>query len=57
MRAVDPQPSCVPNPCHPGVECIMTPSGIKCGLCPEGMTGNGTHCTDVDEVSGRPELK
>uniref|UniRef100_A0A9J7XGT0 Si:ch211-43f4.1 n=1 Tax=Cyprinus carpio carpio TaxID=630221 RepID=A0A9J7XGT0_CYPCA len=49
MRPVDPQSSCVPNPCHPGVECITTPSGMKCGPCPEGMTGSGTHCTDVDE--------
>uniref|UniRef100_A0A8C2KIS2 Cartilage oligomeric matrix protein n=1 Tax=Cyprinus carpio TaxID=7962 RepID=A0A8C2KIS2_CYPCA len=50
-EACDPiEPSCVPNPCHLGVECIMTPSGAKCGPCPEGMTGDGTHCTDVDEV-------
>lgn len=56
MRPVDPQSSCVPNPCHPGVECITTPSGMKCGPCPEGMTGDGTHCTDVDEVSGLSEM-
>uniref|UniRef100_A0A672L577 Cartilage oligomeric matrix protein n=1 Tax=Sinocyclocheilus grahami TaxID=75366 RepID=A0A672L577_SINGR len=55
MRPVDPiEPSCVPNPCHLGVECIMTPSGVKCGPCPEGMTGNGTYCTDVDECAVMP---
>uniref|UniRef100_A0A8C1LLU6 Cartilage oligomeric matrix protein n=1 Tax=Cyprinus carpio TaxID=7962 RepID=A0A8C1LLU6_CYPCA len=55
MRPVDPiEPSCVPNPCHLGVECIMTPSSAKCGPCPEGMTGDGTHCTDVDECSVMP---
>uniref|UniRef100_A0A8C2K583 Cartilage oligomeric matrix protein n=1 Tax=Cyprinus carpio TaxID=7962 RepID=A0A8C2K583_CYPCA len=54
MRPVDPQSSCVPNPCHPGVECITTPSGMKCGPCPEGMTGSGTHCTDVDECAVMP---
>uniref|UniRef100_A0A8C2K475 Cartilage oligomeric matrix protein n=2 Tax=Cyprinus carpio TaxID=7962 RepID=A0A8C2K475_CYPCA len=53
-EACDPQSSCVPNPCHPGVECITTPSGMKCGPCPEGMTGSGTHCTDVDECAVMP---
>lgn len=45
-----PRPSCDPNPCHPGVKCIETAGGIKCGSCPEGMVGNSTRCMDVDEV-------
>uniref|UniRef100_A0A8C4P0A3 Si:ch211-43f4.1 n=1 Tax=Dicentrarchus labrax TaxID=13489 RepID=A0A8C4P0A3_DICLA len=49
-----PRPSCVPNPCHPGVKCTVTPQGIKCGHCPDGMEGNGTHCTDVDECTVMP---
>uniref|UniRef100_A0A7N6B8D8 Cartilage oligomeric matrix protein n=1 Tax=Anabas testudineus TaxID=64144 RepID=A0A7N6B8D8_ANATE len=51
---LQPRPSCVPNPCHPGVNCIVTPEGIKCGACPDGMEGNGTHCTDVDECTVMP---
>ncbi|XP_041695718.1 thrombospondin-4-like isoform X2 [Coregonus clupeaformis] len=49
-----PRTSCDPNPCHPGVKCIETAGGIKCGPCPEGMVGNGTHCTNVDECVVKP---
>uniref|UniRef100_A0A3Q3K378 Cartilage oligomeric matrix protein n=1 Tax=Monopterus albus TaxID=43700 RepID=A0A3Q3K378_MONAL len=48
------RPSCVPNPCHPGVRCMETPQGPRCGPCPDGMEGNGTHCTDVDECTVMP---
>lgn len=51
MGGIELRPSCVPNPCHPGVECVETPQGVQCGPCPEGMQGNGSHCTDVDEVT------
>lgn len=52
-----PRPSCVPNPCHPGVKCTETPQGIVCGPCPDGMEGNGTECTDADEVcTGRRKI-
>ncbi|XP_041967466.1 cartilage oligomeric matrix protein [Alosa sapidissima] len=55
MRGVDPpRASCDPNPCHPGVKCTETPNGIECGPCPDGMVGNGTHCTDVDECAVMP---
>ncbi|KAJ8278681.1 hypothetical protein COCON_G00057470 [Conger conger] len=56
MRGVvdPPHPSCYPNPCHPGVKCIETAGGIKCGACPEGTVGNGTHCADVDECIMKP---
>uniref|UniRef100_A0AAQ4QQJ7 Si:ch211-43f4.1 n=1 Tax=Gasterosteus aculeatus aculeatus TaxID=481459 RepID=A0AAQ4QQJ7_GASAC len=50
MGGIQPRPSCVPNPCHPGVKCKETPQGVKCGDCPDGMEGDGAHCTDVDEV-------
>ncbi|KAF6734329.1 Cartilage oligomeric matrix protein [Oryzias melastigma] len=49
-----PRPSCVPNPCHPGVKCTETPQGIFCGPCPDGMEGNGTECTDIDECTVKP---
>ncbi|KAK5869738.1 hypothetical protein PBY51_024435 [Eleginops maclovinus] len=54
MGGMKPRPSCVPNPCHPGVKCKESPQGIKCGPCPDGMQGNGTHCTDVDECTVMP---
>ncbi|KAK2835360.1 hypothetical protein Q5P01_015844 [Channa striata] len=54
MSGLHPRPSCEPNPCHPGVKCMVTPQGIKCGPCPDGMEGNGTHCTDVDECTVMP---
>ncbi|KAM7409619.1 hypothetical protein PAMA_001213 [Pampus argenteus] len=54
MGGIQIRPSCLPNPCHPGVKCMETPQGIKCGPCPDGMVGNGTHCTDVDECTVIP---
>lgn len=54
MGGLQPRPSCVPNPCHPGVECAVTLEGVQCGSCPDGMEGNGTHCTDVDECTVKP---
>ncbi|NXK88206.1 COMP protein, partial [Formicarius rufipectus] len=41
---------CLPNPCFPGVPCTDTGSGFRCGACPEGLSGNGTHCSDINEV-------
>lgn len=36
-----------------GVRCDNIPEHpyYRCGMCPEGMTGNGTRCHDIDEVS------
>ncbi|XP_043576631.1 cartilage oligomeric matrix protein [Chiloscyllium plagiosum] len=45
---------CDPNPCFPGVQCSTTFNGFRCGACPSGFTGNGTHCTDVDECQTHP---
>ncbi|XP_071380282.1 thrombospondin-3a-like isoform X2 [Centroberyx affinis] len=47
----EPQSRCEPNPCYKGVSCTETREypGYRCGPCPNGMMGNGTHCQDVDE--------
>lgn len=44
---------CNPNPCFSGVDCMETYEypGYRCGPCPPGLEGNGTHCADIDEVS------
>lgn len=49
----EPRSRCQPSPCFKGVSCmeIFEFPGYHCGPCPEGMTGNGTHCQDLDEVS------
>lgn len=41
---------CLPNPCFPGVPCTESGGGFRCGPCPAGFTGNGTHCSDINEV-------
>lgn len=43
---------CNPNPCFSGVDCMETYEypGYRCGPCPPGLEGNGTHCADIDEV-------
>uniref|UniRef100_A0A674E4M3 Thrombospondin 3a n=1 Tax=Salmo trutta TaxID=8032 RepID=A0A674E4M3_SALTR len=47
----DPRSRCSPNPCFKGLSCMETFDypGYRCGPCPEGMMGNGTHCQDIDE--------
>uniref|UniRef100_A0A674E374 Thrombospondin 3b n=1 Tax=Salmo trutta TaxID=8032 RepID=A0A674E374_SALTR len=48
-----PHSRCVPNLCYKGTPCTETREypGYRCGACPEGMTGNGTHCQDIDECA------
>lgn len=48
--SVRPLPQCAPGYCFSGVACTETASGASCGPCPPGFTGNGTHCTDINEV-------
>uniref|UniRef100_W5MNW1 Thrombospondin 3a n=1 Tax=Lepisosteus oculatus TaxID=7918 RepID=W5MNW1_LEPOC len=49
----EPRSRCSPNPCFKGVSCMETYEypGYRCGPCPEGTAGNGTHCQDIDECS------
>ncbi|TSK34759.1 Thrombospondin-3a [Bagarius yarrelli] len=49
----EPRSRCQPNPCFNGVPCmeIYEFPGYRCGPCPVGMTGNGTHCQDIDECA------
>ena len=48
----EPRSRCSPSPCYKSVGCMETfeSPGYRCGPCPEGMMGNGTHCQDIDEV-------
>lgn len=48
-----PMRRCDSNPCFRGVRCTNTRDGFQCGPCPEGYTGNGVTCSDVDEVKVR----
>ncbi|XP_013362638.1 PREDICTED: cartilage oligomeric matrix protein-like, partial [Chinchilla lanigera] len=51
---VRPLSLCAPDSCFPGVVCSETASGARCGPCPEGFAGNGSHCTDVNECNAHP---
>ncbi|KAG7264247.1 hypothetical protein CRUP_016250 [Coryphaenoides rupestris] len=52
----EPRSRCSPNPCYKGVSCIEAFEfpGYRCGPCPPGTTGNGTHCKDIDECGAWP---
>uniref|UniRef100_A0A8C1QPJ2 Thrombospondin 4a n=1 Tax=Cyprinus carpio TaxID=7962 RepID=A0A8C1QPJ2_CYPCA len=48
-----------PSKCGPGVcfkldMCIKTAEGVECAPCPEGYTGDGVQCDDVDECQFNP---
>ncbi|XP_066422226.1 cartilage oligomeric matrix protein isoform X1 [Molothrus aeneus] len=45
---------CVPSPCFPGVPCTESGGGFRCGPCPAGYSGNGTHCSDINECNANP---
>ncbi|XP_069605884.1 thrombospondin-4 [Ranitomeya imitator] len=51
---VPPKPRCDATSCFRGVKCTETGSGFQCGPCPEGYTGNGVICTDIDECRQNP---
>ncbi|VDO95723.1 unnamed protein product [Soboliphyme baturini] len=40
---------CKNNPCFHGSACYNLPGKFRCGSCPEGYTGNGVQCWDVNE--------
>uniref|UniRef100_A0A667ZGS3 Thrombospondin 3a n=1 Tax=Myripristis murdjan TaxID=586833 RepID=A0A667ZGS3_9TELE len=52
----EPRSRCSPNPCYKGVACMesLQYPGYACGPCPAGMSGNGTHCQDIDECVLQP---
>ncbi|KAG8131028.1 hypothetical protein E2320_017714 [Naja naja] len=45
-----PKPKCEADTCFLGVHCTDTTDGYQCGPCPEGFTGDGIICTDIDEA-------
>ncbi|XP_029296018.1 thrombospondin-4a [Cottoperca gobio] len=52
-----PQPlsQCPPGTCFRQNMCIHSESGgFQCAPCPEGYTGDGVHCDDVDECQFKP---
>lgn len=44
------QSKCKPGVCFTPAMCIETAEGVDCAPCPEGYTGDGVQCDDVDEV-------
>ncbi|XP_040011234.1 thrombospondin-4a [Xiphias gladius] len=54
---MQPQPltQCPPGTCFRQDMCIRSESGVfQCAPCPDGYTGDGTHCDDVDECQFNP---
>uniref|UniRef100_A0A8C8MGV7 Thrombospondin 4a n=1 Tax=Oncorhynchus tshawytscha TaxID=74940 RepID=A0A8C8MGV7_ONCTS len=45
---------CAPGVCFRGDMCIETEEGVECGPCPDGYTGDGFSCDDVDECQFNP---
>ncbi|KAA0719733.1 Thrombospondin-4-B [Triplophysa tibetana] len=44
------KPKCTPGVCFRDNMCIETADGLECGPCPDGYTGDGYSCDDVNEV-------
>lgn len=44
------KPRCAPGVCFRDDMCIETVDGVECRPCPDGYTGDGFNCDDVDEV-------
>uniref|UniRef100_A0A8C7DTQ0 Thrombospondin 4 n=1 Tax=Oncorhynchus kisutch TaxID=8019 RepID=A0A8C7DTQ0_ONCKI len=47
-------PKCAPGVCFRDDMCIETEEGVECGPCPDGYTGDGFSCDDVDECQFNP---
>ncbi|KAJ8405617.1 hypothetical protein AAFF_G00315970 [Aldrovandia affinis] len=45
---------CSAGSCFKDVTCIVTEAGMQCGPCPNGFTGDGVFCDDVDECQFNP---
>lgn len=45
---------CSSNPCFPGVRCLDTEEGFRCGSCPIGYNGDGITCRRHTTCSDRP---
>lgn len=48
------KPRCTPGSCFRDDLCSETEAGFECGPCPDGYTGDGVHCDDVDECRFNP---
>ncbi|XP_063334352.1 thrombospondin-4-B [Pelmatolapia mariae] len=48
------KPRCAPGVCFRDDMCIETAEGVECGPCPDGYTGDGFNCDDVDECQFNP---
>uniref|UniRef100_A0AAZ3PZD9 Thrombospondin 4b n=1 Tax=Oncorhynchus tshawytscha TaxID=74940 RepID=A0AAZ3PZD9_ONCTS len=47
-------PKCAPGVCFRDDMCIETEEGVECGPCPDGYTGDGFSCDDVNECQFNP---
>uniref|UniRef100_A0A8K9XZM7 Thrombospondin 4a n=1 Tax=Oncorhynchus mykiss TaxID=8022 RepID=A0A8K9XZM7_ONCMY len=48
------EPKCAPGVCFRDDMCMETEEGVECGPCPDGYTGDGFSCDDVDECQFNP---
>ncbi|KAM7368829.1 hypothetical protein PAMP_013136 [Pampus punctatissimus] len=48
------KPKCAPGVCFRDGKCTETADGVECGPCPDGYTGDGFNCDDVDECQFNP---
>uniref|UniRef100_A0A8C1DPE5 Thrombospondin 4a n=1 Tax=Cyprinus carpio carpio TaxID=630221 RepID=A0A8C1DPE5_CYPCA len=48
------QSKCGPGVCFKLDMCIETAEGVECAPCPEGYTGDGIQCEDIDECQFNP---
>uniref|UniRef100_A0A8C5BHD4 Thrombospondin 4 n=1 Tax=Gadus morhua TaxID=8049 RepID=A0A8C5BHD4_GADMO len=48
------KPKCAAGVCFRDDMCFETADGVECGPCPDGFTGDGFSCDDVDECQFHP---